>query len=492
MRSPNERTTVNRPTRRLAAAVLIGFALLGLMTTWVQVVAADTYRLDPRNARFNLTQIGKERGLILSADGVVLAQSDPDPATTGSFIRSYPAGPTFANVVGYSSLLFGEQGLERAYSDQLRSRRDLTISDLLSVVLGRDLRPLNLQLTLHDSLQRTAYQALGGQAGAVVALDPMTGAILALVSVPSYDPNVLVGVDAAVEWQALLGDPARPLADRATRELYPPGSTFKTIVSAAAFESGVATPESTFPDEPSFQLPGSTATVDNAGGSNCSNGITTTLLNSFVRSCNTTFARLAIEVGAEPIGQVADQLGFNRDLPFTWTVGQSAFPTGELSQDDAALGQSGIGERDVRATPLQMALVAGAVANQGIVMVPYQVARTFDADGVEVEGSEPVEFGVAFSSETAALLTQMMERVVTEGTGRQAAVPGVRVAGKTGTATGVEGRPHAWFIGFAPVDAPTIAVAVLVEAGGDAGESASGGGVAAPIAAQVISGWLNR
>ena len=141
---------MNRPTRRLAAAVLIGFALLGLMTTWVQVVAADTYRLDPRNARFNLTQIGKERGLIVSADGVVLAQSDPDPATTGSFIRSYPTGPVFANVVGYSSLLFGEQGLERAYSDDLRSRRDLTISDLLSVILGRDLRPLNLQLTLTD------------------------------------------------------------------------------------------------------------------------------------------------------------------------------------------------------------------------------------------------------------------------------------------------------------------------------------------------------
>lgn len=483
---------MNRPTRRLAAAVLIGFAMLGLMTTWVQVVAADTYRLDPRNARFNLTQIGKERGLIVSADGVVLAQSDPDPDTTGSFVRSYPTGPVFANVVGYSSLLFGEQGLERAYSSDLRSRRDLTISDLLSVILGRDLRPLSLQLTLNDSLQRVAYQALGGQAGSVVALDPGTGAVLAMVSTPSYDPGLLVGVDAAAQWEALLGDPARPLADRATRELYPPGSTFKTIVSAAAIEAGVANPDSTFPNEASFQLPGSTATVDNAGGDLCSNGDTTTLLNAFVRSCNTTFARLAIQVGAEPIGQVAEGLGFNRELPFTWTVAESEFLTGELSEDEAALGQSGIGERDVRATPLQMAVVAAAVANQGLVMSPYQVARTFDADGEEVSVVAPVEFDTAFSADTAALLTLMMERVVTEGTGRQAAVPGVRVAGKTGTATGVEGRPHAWFIGFAPVDAPTIAVAVLVEAGGNAGESASGGSVAAPIARSVISGWLSQ
>lgn len=211
-----------------------------------------------------------------------------------------------------------------AYSDDLRSRRDLTISDLLSVILGRDLRPLNLQLTLTDSLQRIAFEALGGQAGSVVALDPTTGAILAMVSTPSYDPNLLVGVDATAHWQTLLADPGRPLADRATRELYPPGSTFKTVVSAAAFETGLANPESPFPDEASFQLPGSTATVDNAGGTNCSNGVTTSLLNAFVRSCNATFARLAIAVGAEPIGQVAEGLGFNQELPFTWTVAESA------------------------------------------------------------------------------------------------------------------------------------------------------------------------
>ncbi|HEY7582169.1 MAG TPA: penicillin-binding transpeptidase domain-containing protein [Acidimicrobiia bacterium] len=462
------------------------------MTTWVQVVAADTYRLDPRNARFNLTQTGKERGLIVSSDGVVLARSDPDPATTGSFIRSYPEGAVFANVVGYSSLLFGEQGIERAYSSDLRSRRDFTISDLLSVVLGRDLRPQNLQLNLDASLQRLAYQALGGQAGAVVALDPLTGSVRALVTSPSYDPAQLLGTDAANRYQVLLDDPARPLSDRATRELYPPGSTFKTVVAAAAIDSGIATQETTFADPAQFPLPGSTAVIENAGGGPCNNGTSTTLLQAFVRSCNTTFARIAIETGAGSIGDIAQRIGFNREIPFPWPVAESAFATSVLADDDAALGQSGIGERDVRTTPLLMAMVAAAVANQGTVMVPNLVARIFDSDGNEVETIEPSVLDTAFTPETAFMMSQMMERVVTEGTGRQAAVPGIRVAGKTGTSTGVEGRPHAWFIGFAPVDAPTIAVAVFVEAGGNIGENASGGSVAAPIASQLISGWLNR
>lgn len=462
------------------------------MTTWVQVLAADTYRLDPRNARFNLTQTGKERGLIVSTDGVVLARSDPDPATTGSFVRVYPEGVAFTNVIGYSSLLFGEQGLERAFSSELRSRRDFTISDLLTVILGRDLRPQNLQLTLDASLQRLAYQALGGQAGAVVALDPATGAVRALVTSPSYNPALLLGTDAANQYQLLLNDPARPLSDRATRELYPPGSTFKTVVAAAALDNDLAAPETTYPDPAEFPLPGSTAVIENAGGGACSNGVSTTLLSAFVRSCNTTFARVAIEVGAEPIGAVAENLGFNQEIPFPWPVAESAFPTSVLARDDAALGQSGIGERDVRATPLQMAMAAAALANQGSVMSPYLVARFFDADGNELEATEPNVFDTAFSADTAFVLTQMMERVVTEGTGRQAAVPGVRVAGKTGTSTGFEGRPHAWFIGFAPVEAPSIALAVFVEAGGNIGENASGGSVAAPIASEVFSGWLNR
>ena len=483
---------MNGPTRRLATAILIAFGLLGLIATWVQVVAADTYRLDPRNARFSLAQSGKERGLIVSADGVVLARSDPDPDTTGAYLRVYPEGAPFAHVVGYSSLLFGQQGLELAYSSELRSRRDLTISDLISVILGRDLRPLNLQLTLDAELQKLAYQALGGQRGAVVALDPVTGEVLAMVSTPSYDPGLLLGADAAAQWQILLDDPNRPLADRAIRELYPPGSTFKTVVAAAAVEKGVATPETSFPDPAEFPLPGSTARISNAGGGVCNDGVSTTLLRAFVRSCNTTFARVAIEVGAETIGTVADDLGFNREISFPLPVAGSSFPTADLAADPAALGQSGIGERNVRATPLQMALVAAAVANQGVVPDLRLVGRIFDTEGSEVEVVQSGPGTPAFTAETAAILSQMMERVVTEGTGRLAAVPGIRVAGKTGTSTGEEGRPHAWFIGFGPVEQPSIALVVFVESGGDVGETASGGSVAAPIAARVFTEWLTR
>ena len=381
--------------------------------------------------------------------------------------------------------------MERAYADQLRSRRDLTISDLIAVLLGRDLRPLSLQVTIDPVLQQAAYDLLDGQRGAVVALDPTTGAILALVSSPAYDPESLLGADAVDRRRDLLDDPARPLADRATRELYPPGSTFKTVVAAAAFDSGVAGPETEYPDPVEFPLPGSTATIRNFSGGTCGDGTTVTVQTAFVRSCNTTFAALAIDVGAEEIALTAEGLGFDRDLRFPWDVARSTFPLDRIEGDPAALAQSGIGERDVRATPLIMATVAAAVANGGETMAPYLVRQVFDADGVAVDITEPTTLGRAKSPATAAVLSGLMELVVTEGTGRRAAVPGIRVAGKTGTAESPGGPPHAWFIGFAPVERPRIALAVLVESGGDVGETATGGSVAAPIAGALIERWLS-
>jgi peptidoglycan glycosyltransferase len=463
-----------------------------ISTTWIQVVNADTLKTDPRNPRPALSEQGKERGLIVTSDGTVVAESVEDPDDPRSFIRTYPEGPVFAHTAGYNSYLVGSSGLEAAYSQELRSRRDLTISDLVAVILGRDLRPQSLEMTVDAELSQAALEALDGQTGAVVAIDPLTGAILASVSSPSFDPTGLLSDNAAEVWEQLGVAPGDPLRDRATRELQAPGSTFKTIVTATALDTGQAVPGTEFDDLVEFELPGSTATISNAGGRVCNDGDKVTLLRAFVRSCNTVFADLAIQVGAEDLGITTDALGWNTDLEFDWPIPQAVFKTQELSEDPAALGQSGIGERDVRATPLHMAMLAASVANQGVVPSPYLVSRLFDADGNTIETTQPSALGRSMAPATATVLAQMMERVVTEGTGRNAAVPGVRVAGKTGTAEGAGDGPHPWFIGFAPVESPTIAIAVLIESGGNIGESATGGTIAAPIASELIALWLSR
>lgn len=482
---------MNGPIRRVAIGVFFCMSLLLAGVTWYQVVRADELRDDPRNPRPALSERGKERGLIVASDGTILARSVVDPSDPRSFVREYPEGEAFAHLVGYSSFILGNSGLEAAYSSDLRSRRDLTISDLVGVLLGQDLRPESIEVTANSELQRAALEALGQNRGAVVALDPRTGAVLASVSAPSFDPELLLGDDAASQWEMLQSDPTQPTRDRGTRELYPPGSTFKTVVTAAALDTGFAGPGTTFDDPVEFSLPGSTATISNANGRACNDGNSATMLQAFVRSCNTVYADLSIQLGAVDIGITADALGFNQDIDYEWDIPEAVWDTETLAQDPAALGQSGIGERDVRATPLHMAMVAAAVANDGVAVTPFAVRRIFDADGNTVEETEVAELGRAMSSETAMTLTQMMERVVTEGTGRGAAVPGVRVAGKTGTSTGADGFSNPWFIGFAPVENPTIAIAVLIEGSEVSGESASGGAVAAPIASRLIEIWLS-
>jgi peptidoglycan glycosyltransferase len=482
---------VNGPIRRVAVGIFACLFALLAGVTWYQVVRADELRDDPRNPRPALAESGKQRGLIVAIDGTVLAQSVTDPEDPRSYVRQYPEGEAFAHLVGYSSFLIGNNALEEAYTAELRSRRDLTISDLIAAILGQDLRPQSIEVTADPELQRAALAALGANRGAVVALDPRTGAVLAQVSSPSFDPNLLLGDDADEQWNLLLQTEGEPTRDRATLEIYAPGSTFKTVVSAAALDTGAATPGTTFDDPVEFDLPGSDATIANANGEVCNDGVSATMLQAFVRSCNTIFADLSIQMGAVDIGITAEAMGFNQEIAYEWSIPEATWDTSTLANDAAALGQSGIGERDVRATPLHMAMVAAAVANDGMATTPYAVRRIFDADGTTVEETEVTELGQAMTPETAMTLTQMMERVVTEGTGRNAAVPGVRVAGKTGTATGANGFSNPWFIGFAPVDDPTIAIAVFIEGSAASGESASGGSVAAPIASQLIELWLS-
>lgn len=483
---------MNGPIRRLALGLFAGMLVLLGAVTWIQAVAADKYRSDPRNARPAIAQAGKERGVIVAADGTVLAESVPTEEDPRRFERVYPQGPLFAHTVGYTSSVVGDGGLEAAYVDELRSRRDLTFSDIVAAILGSDLRPRSMRLTLDADLQQRAWDALGDRSGAVVAVEPATGAVLASVSKPSFDPAVLSAPEAAEAWQTLLDDPDRPLLDRATRENFPPGSTFKTVVTAAALEFGVADPESTFDDVREFELPGSTATVSNFGGGLCGDGSEVDLTRAFIRSCNTVFADLAIQVGADDIGEMADALGFNQEIELPWDAAESVFPTESLRDDPAALAQSGLGQRDVRATPLQMAMVAAAIANDGTVMRPYFVDEMFDAEGATIDATQPEELAEAMSPSTADTLTQLMERVVTEGTGTGATVPGVRVAGKSGTAQAGGGTSYPWFIAFAPVEEPEIAVAVMFEPLPSSENSDTGGRVAAPVAGDLISGWLEN
>jgi peptidoglycan glycosyltransferase len=483
---------MNGPVRHVALTVFAVFAVMILMLTWIQAVDADRYRDDPRNLRTVAARAGSERGVIISADGVVLAESVADPDDPRAFRRFYPEGALYAHTVGFDSLLFGDTALEGSRASELTSDRDATLSGVMSAIFGDDLRPRGLRLTLDHELQSAAHEALGDQRGVVIALDPQTGAILAMVSKPDFDPNLLQGPAAGAYGDALDGDPTQPLLNRGIRETYPPGSAFKVITTTAGLETGLAGPGTLFPNPSELSLPGSTATIRNFDRRTCGPSEAVSLAVAFARSCNTTFGALGMEVGPGPLVDSAEGYGFGLEIPFELGGTASFIPSvDEFGDDLPAVAQSAIGQRDVRATPLQMALAAAAVANGGEIMEPYVVSEIFASDGTVEWTAEPVTWRRAMSPATADALSELMEQVVASGTGSRAAVPGVRIAGKTGTAEVPGSPPHAWFVGYGPVDPEPderqIAVVVVVESGGNAGEDATGGRVAAPIAQQVLN-----
>ncbi len=472
---------MNGPIRRVVYALFVGMALLLLSTTYIQAVAAPKYRSDPANSRVLIAQADKERGAIVDRNGLILATSEETSSARRSFTRKYPLGEITSHPVGYSTVLFGEAGVEAAFSDRLRSRQDLAISDMLTAMFGGDLRPQSLRLSLDATLQQVAAESLGDRLGAIVALDPKTGGILAWVSHPGFDPTRIPDPAYA---SAVEADPTSPLVDRARSATYPPASTFKLIVAAEAIESGVATPDTLFVDLRGLELPGSTAILRNAGGDFCAGGDDVDLRTALVRSCNIPFASLAMTLGSDAIGSRAALFGFNAPIPWGLPTLASVWP--DYSGDLAALAQAGIGERDVRATPLQMALVAAGIANDGEVMLPFLLDAIFDADGEVLEQQVPRPFGRAMAPSTANALTELMVGVVERGTGTRARVSGIRVAGKTGTSEAGT-NPPAWFVGFAPADEPIIALAVVVEGGGVDG---SGATIAAPMARRLFEYWL--
>jgi peptidoglycan glycosyltransferase len=485
---------VNRPLRRVALACLVLFGLLLGQANWVQVVKAKQYRNDPRNQRVLLRTYDRERGAIVVGSGssrITIARS---VATNDvlKYLRTYPTDGEYAPVTGFASLVYGFTGIERLDNDVLSGEdARLLVRRLSDYVTGRKVAGGSVVLTLNPRAQRAAYDGLAGKVGAVVALDPRTGAVLAMASRPSYNPTRLSSHDPKAirdAYNALLDDPADPLVNRAVERTYPPGSTFKLITTAAALADGY-TPDRRIPSPTVLDLPGTTATLGNFGGESCGDGRTTTLQDALRISCNTAYGALGMTLGADRLRAQAEAFGLGATgLRVPQPVATSVFPD-QLTK--AQVAQSAIGQYDVRVTPLQMAMVAAGIANGGEVMRPYLVQQVQAPDLSTLELTVPSVFRRALSSNVAQQLTAMMERVVTSGTGTRARIPGVRVAGKTGTAQHQVGEPpHAWFVGFAPADDPKVAVAVLIEDGGNLGSEATGGRIAAPLAKAVMQAVL--
>jgi penicillin-binding protein A len=482
---------VNAPLRRVAVAVLVLFGLLIVNANYVQVLHADKLRSDPGNTRILLSEYERQRGSIV-VDGQPVARSVPTKDRL-KYLRRYPKGEIYAPATGFYSLVYGAAGMERAQNDILSGKDNRLFTRQLSdLFTGRDPKGGNVVLTLNHRAQETAYRDMAKQTGAVVALDPRTGAILALVSTPSYDPNRLSSHDTDQIRKAYteLGkvDPD-PMLDRAISARYPPGSVFKVIVSAAALQSGVK-PEDRIPAPTNYVLPGTRTRLRNFDNETCGDGRTDTFRHALQISCNTAFAQLGISLGEDRIRAQAKAFGID-DTSFPMPLRVAASTLGDIP-DAAALGQSSIGQRDVQITPLEGAMIAATVANGGTLMRPYLVKEVQAPDLTTLDTTEPQVVGQAMPADVADQLRDMMVNVVEHGTGRPAQIDGVKVGGKTGTAENVVGaQPHAWFVGFAPADNPTVAVAVLLEHAGTRGSEVTGGLAAAPIARDVIEAVLD-
>ena len=484
---------MNTPLRRLAIVVVAMFVSLMAAATSVQFVQAAKLNDDPRNVRTLYREFNNSRGPIVVAGDPVAASTKVEDAF--GYQRAYTNGPLFAPVTGFYSVVYGRTGIERTENDVLTGTADsLFLSRVQDLFTGRQPQGSSVELTIDATVQQAAWDALGDQRGAVVAIDPVTGAILAMVSKPSYDPNVLAGHSTSAvneAYRVLDDDPTRPLTNRAIDETYPPGSTFKLIDAAAALEAGM-TPDTQLASPQTLPLPGSSSSISNFGGSSCGPGPTVSLAEALRISCNTAFAQLGMDLGAEMLRAQAAAFGFDSPLEIPLKVTPSRFPA-PPGPDLPQTALSAIGQYDVRATPLQMALVSAAIANGGRQMKPYLVQTVRNPDLEVIDEASPQELGTPISAATAAALRDMMLGVVENGTGSSAKISGVQVAGKTGTAqTTADAAPHAWFTAFAPADAPRVAVAVVVENGGSVGNEATGGKVAAPIARAVIEAVLAR
>jgi peptidoglycan glycosyltransferase len=499
-------------------AVFLGilFGALLVNATYLQYYAAGDYNDDARNRRVVDAEFSRQRGALLVGREPIAESVPVDDLY--KFQRTYPGKDLYAGITGYFAYGGSVTGLEKSQNSVLSGDDSRLFIERVSDLLGsKGPKGGNIELSIDPDAQQAASEALnalpGDVRGSVVALEPSTGRILAMVTAPTFDPNTLATHDFEANvavYDLLDDDPAKPLLNRAVQQALPPGSTFKLVTAAAAIESGKYDSTSKVPGGSSYQLPlttGESGLIDNEGRS-CGAGKaggegadgqeppTVDFAQAMENSCNTTFAQLAVEVGAEAMAEQADKFGFNDSWfdELQGTNGRSVLTTSRFPEDmDAAqTGQSGIGQYEVRATPLQMAMVAAGIANNGQVMRPYLVDQVQTSTSDPVYSTEPEVLSNAVSPSTASELTKLLVSTVSNGTARPAAIPGVEVAGKTGTAqSGIDDvPPYAWFVSFAPATNAKVAVAVMIESADIPRGDIAGGTWGGPIARKVMEAVL--
>ena len=489
---------MNTQIRHLAAGLLVCYLVLFVQLNLLQVVKRDRIASNTNNTRAVLRDFDKPRGPIVTADGVTIAMSEPTDPTidkTFKYQRKYPTGELFANVSGYYTYAFGATKIEKKYTDVLAGRTsEQQLRSIASIFSNQDSTG-SVQLTMRADLQQVARDALGANEGSVVVLDPHTGAVLAMWSYPSYDPNLVAvhnNKQANDVIQFLNALPGKPTLANAYQERYMPGSTFKVITAGIALENGLIDFSSTWANETSYTPPQTTNPIGNYHGELCGGD----LREVFRRSCNTVFARTAVAVGADKMVAGTAAWGVGEKIPFDLPGGAvSNFGTvAELKDAIPKLAIRGFGQDDDLMVPLHMAMVAATVANGGVMMQPYVVAATLDHDGKVLNQTTPQVWKTPISPTTAVKLTDLMIGVVQNGTAKCCLqlANGIQAAAKTGTAQlNAQGQPqrsHAWIIAFAPADQPQYAVAVMFK-GVNADISASTGGRLAGPVAKTILDW---
>ena len=486
---------MTKQIRNLGVFLSVLYLALFLQVNRLTFFGAEELRDNPSNNREVERDFSSPRGSVSTADGVVVAESI---ASDDRFElqRVFPLGERYAHITGYYGLTTGSAGLEEAYNDELAGRTiDFDLEDVTDLFVERE-QVGNLTLSVRDDVQQVAQQQLGDREGAVVALDPRNGAILAMWSNPSYDPNLLSthnDAEAQATSRVLDADEENPRLSRVFQERFSPGSTFKIVTATAGVEEGrVSEDDPSYPVETAYQAPGAGQPIPNFGGSSCGG----TLFVILQQSCNSSFAKMGAEdAGIGPMVETAEAFGFNDTVPIDLPgAAGSVFPTEFDERNPVFLAQSSIGQFDVQATPLQMALVAAAVANDGKIMSPHVVQEVRDDQGEVIDNADEDELSEPMSPATAGLLRRGMVSVVTDGSATRLddGIEGFEVGGKTGTAQiGDSGQSNAWIIGFAgpPGETPHVAVAVIVQAQDGVSEQ-TGGRVAAPIGAEVMRAAL--